>query len=226
MLRHHHLVWIAFAAASIASCANFKTAGDEGGDGGGDGGAAGDGASSSGGDGGTAARDAARSDTGTSPLPDSGPGRWGALPYGYCCATDNDCRSRNCLTVGSTKMCGDICRSNDSCVGGLAGFTCVGVTASVDGHCEPIQPAACTPADSFVHGTKKLGACCTPTHDGANGQECEGGHCDSFGNVNNPYVCTNVCTKGSDCPGNFLCASVSTGYSICAELADPFTCTP
>lgn len=225
MLRH--LIFVAFAATSIASCAAFKTSGDDGssGDGGaGDDGATGDGASS-GNDSGTSTRDGAKSDTGSQPGPNSGPGRWGALPYGYCCATDNDCRSRNCLMLGTTKMCGDICTTNDACSGGLVGFECVGATPSVDGHCEPIQAVACVPADDFVHGTKKLGDCCTPTHDGSNAHECEGGHCDSFGADTNPYVCTNVCSKPADCPGNFYCASVSTGYSICAEVADPFTCT-
>jgi hypothetical protein len=158
---------------------------------------------------------------------ETGPGPRGALPSGYCCTSDAECRFRNCATIGGTKMCADVCSSagTSGCDGDLPGFTCVGASASADGQCEPTSTtAACVPASKFVHGTKKLGACCTALHTGKNGNECEGGHCSSFGNINNPYICVNACASAADCPGNYACSDTGSGYSICLMLSDPYTC--
>jgi hypothetical protein len=92
--------------------------------------------------------------------------------------------------------------------------------------CTPTTPGtACVPPSQYAHGTKGLGACCTATHDASAGNECLGGHCDSFGSVSNPYICVNVCdpAQPSDCPGNYQCLNTGT-YGICAPVPDPYTC--
>src|SRR5258706_12926431 len=52
-----------------------------------------------------------------------GPGPWGALPTGYCCASKNDCRERNCQSFG----CSDSCFTDDGC-NTRPGYHCVGAT--------------------------------------------------------------------------------------------------
>jgi hypothetical protein len=171
-------------------------------------------------------KDASSSNEGSAGT-ETGPGPHGALPSGYCCSSDDECRYRNCATINGSKMCADVCSGpgTSGCDGDLAGFTCVGASASADGQCEPTSTTtACVPASKFVHGTKKLGACCTALHTGKNGNECEGGHCASFGNINNPYICVNACASAADCPGNYTCSNTGSGYSICLMLADPYTC--
>lgn len=154
----------------------------------------------------------------------AGPGAFGALPSGYCCTKNDDCRYRNCATISGVAMCADPCETNDGC-NIKPGYTCVGANAQETGRCEPTTPgAACIPASSFPLGTKKLGQCCTATHDANAGLECEGGHCGAFGDISNPYICTNVCSKPADCAGNYLCSPVSSAYSICVALAATYTC--
>lgn len=156
--------------------------------------------------------------------PNSGPGPRGALPTGYCCAKNEDCRYRSCVDVGGgVKMCSDICRSQDACDGGLPGFVCMGGSQFVDGQCMPSAPMAkCVPADRFTHGTKPLRACCTPTYNGANGNECEGGHCAENNGV---WMCSNACSKASDCPGPFLCTPLTSTYSECIVDGMGVMCT-
>jgi hypothetical protein len=208
----------------VASCSDFKSGGFGEGD---DAGTSRDGGpSTTDPDGAAADKDAASSSEGSTAQ--TGPGPLGALPSGYCCTSDAECRFRNCATINGTKMCADVCSSagTSGCDGDLPGFTCIGAGASTDGHCEPTGTAvACVPASKYVRGSKKLGACCTALHTGKNGGECEGGHCSAFGNVNNPYICVNACTSTADCPGNFQCSDTGSGYSICLMLADPYTCT-
>ena len=151
----------------------------------------------------------------------NGPGPFGALPTGYCCTTSDECRQRNCVTVGATRMCSDSCFSDDACVGRLTPFHC-DFTAH---QCVPNQVGyACVPAAQFQFGKKQLGECCTATHDGNAGNECEGGSCGSFGAGGNPYLCTNACTRDSQCPGLYSCMSGGDNYALCWPDADPYTC--
>jgi hypothetical protein len=149
----------------------------------------------------------------------TGPGPWGALPTGYCCASNADCRDRNCQAFG----CTDECLDDDTC-NALPGYHCVGATMFDPGTCQPVQMAtACTPSSQFHYGGKKLGDCCVATHDGMSGLECEGGRCDASGADSNPYICTNVCTKAADCPGNYLCLPL-VNFKVCTPVSDPYTC--
>ena len=167
-------------------------------------------------------RDAA--EEGAPPGP-NGAGRSGALPSGYCCVANEQCRYRNCAFIGTQRMCTDECSGDDMCAGGLSNFHCVGATQFQRGRCEPRENSfKCVPKEQFTRGTKGLGACCTATHNGAAGLECEGGHCGAFGGTANPYICINGCSGAPDCPGNYACLSVDNGRRICVPLADPYTC--
>jgi hypothetical protein len=151
----------------------------------------------------------------------TGPGPWGALPSGYCCATDNDCRFRKCVDFNGSKMCMDPCTSDDGCAGTVSGLRC----NEAKERCEPdAQSQQCTPADKYQYGSRKLGACCLATHDGWAGRECEGNHCVSFYGVENPYICTHACAKPSDCVGSYMCSNTGYGYGLCVPLAQTYTC--
>lgn len=145
--------------------------------------------------------DAGNTAADTGPPATSGPGQFGALPSGYCCATNADCRYRNCKTFGPIKMCSDPCDSNDGC-NSAPGLTCNNGNMA----CEPATALGCVPAAQWQLGTKQLGDCCVATHDGHAGQECVGNRCVAFGPVSNPYICTNACSKPSDCPGAYMCS--------------------
>lgn len=152
----------------------------------------------------------------------TGPGEWGALPSGYCCSSDSECRFRSCIDLNGAKMCSDPCSTDDGCKGTVVGLTC----NTQLGRCEPeTAGTACVPADTFAYGAKKLGQCCLATHDGWAGFECEGNHCVAFGDYSNPFICTHVCTKALDCPGNYACLPVDT-YAICVPLAETYSCPP
>jgi len=151
----------------------------------------------------------------------TGPGPWGALPTGYCCTSDEQCRFRACREFNGIRMCVDDCSHLGGCQGHLAGFTCEGAPW---GQCAPIAPdQACVPAHTFPGGPKELGACCTATRDGAAGLECEGGRCVAFGDQSNPFFCSRVCSKPADCPPPHTCSPVS-GHSICSNLSESYTC--
>lgn len=195
-------------AVVLGACGGFKSAAVDGG--------AEGGAFDAGGDGAISADGAASH---------AGPGPHGALPSGYCCTTNADCRYRSCVDFGGSKMCADECMSQDSCDGNLANLICVGAGQFTPGACQPKTPGtACVPAAQFTYGSKQLGQCCTPTWNGANGNECEGGHCGQTGN--DPFMCTQACSKAGDCPGDFFCSPVSNGYSLCIPGASALTCKP
>jgi hypothetical protein len=177
---------------------------------------------------GTGSSDVAGSKT-DAPLPQgdgfkpggNGPGPWGALPSGFCCATDSDCRFRKCVDFNGSKMCMDPCTTDDGCAGEVSGLRC----NNTEGRCEPdAQGQKCTPADEFQYGSRKLGGCCLATHDGWAGRECEGNHCVSFYDVGNPYICTHACEKPSDCVGAYMCSNTGYGYGICVPEAKTYTC--
>jgi hypothetical protein len=214
------------AAVSSGACNNCKggsvaSSGDAGGDGassgsgsssGGSGSSSGDSGGSSGGDGGSGVA--------------YGAGPEGALPSGYCCTSNEDCRNRYCVDLGGgNKMCEDECDGSQSaCDGLLAGFTCTWDDAMVDGFCEPMSPTTqCVPADQYQHGTKPDGACCSATGNATSGQECLSGNCGAFGDQSNPYICNLACDATHTCPGTAQCANVGV-YSVCAPLANMYTC--
>ena len=146
----------------------------------------------------------------------SGPGPWGALPSGFCCQSDDECRYRRCKDFGGGKMCSDDCWGDDSaCTGPVSGLVC-NKTAS---YCEPSNMSQpCTPSDQYKYGSSKLGACCHATGDGFSGQVCEGNRCAAWGPTSNPFICTHVCKVSGDCTstvGNFICLQTGYGYGIC-----------
>ena len=154
----------------------------------------------------------------------NGPGPRGALPSGYCCTANDECRYRTCEVIAGSRMCADSCYGNSSCTGLVAGFHCTGMNGT-PGRCEPAGATACIPAAQFRWGGKKIGACCDATGDARAGTECEGGRCISVGDVANPFVCTHPCTSGADCPGNWLCTVPPDGGKICIPLAAKYTCS-
>ena len=155
----------------------------------------------------------------TAPPSTTGAGPYGALPNGYCCSADTDCRNRTC-TGG---MCIDRCSDDDGCLDMAGPFTCQG--GLHEKQCVPAATAKCVPATDFRRGTKKLGECCTATHDARAGLECEGGRCEAFGPSSNPYICGQACEKSSDCPGAFMCLRGPYDFKISVpESTDAYTC--
>ena len=151
-----------------------------------------------------------------------GPGRWGALPSGFCCTSDAECRYRKCVDFGGGRMCSDHCHGEESCAGAVADLVCNTATEQ----CEPkASTLACRPALEFSYGAKTLGRCCTATHDGWSGRECEGNRCDGFGAETNPFICTHVCSTSADCPGSYRCGAADV-VSLCWPLGDPYSCSP
>jgi hypothetical protein len=144
----------------------------------------------------------------------TGPGPFGALPAGYCCNVDDDCRYRKCVDYGGVKMCSDECDSDDGCNTGQ------NMKCSASYWCEPSGTPSCIPANQFTVGTKKIGACCVATGDGHSGEECESNRCVAFGDLSNPFICTQPCTKQGGCPAQYQCL----GFMFCAPLATLYTC--
>lgn len=152
-----------------------------------------------------------------------GPGPYGALPSGYCCSDDGDCRYRNCKDVGGQRMCVDRCFSASACEGGLPGLTCVGKTSSTPGTCQLPAKTKCVPASKFRRGAREIGRCCVATRDNKAGYECRGNLCLSFGSASNPYICSRACDRTADCPGGYMCLN-DDGFRFCAKLATTYSC--
>jgi hypothetical protein len=218
----------AVAFVAFGACGDFKQA-PAGSDAGASSGASGSGgsgssassASSSGGSSTSSSSSGGSSSSGASGSGGPGPGPFGALPNGYCCTTNDDCRFRNCADTPSGKMCIESCQTADGCLQRAGAFTCVGGT--FNGKCTPAAGITCIPANQFDRGAKDLGSCCTATHDANAGLECQGGHCASFGDVKNPYLCTQVCKKPADCPGAYDCLNAGD-YNICVPSAPTYAC--
>lgn len=152
--------------------------------------------------------------TGTGGTAQTGPGPFGALPAGYCCSADAECRFRNCADFGGVKMCSDECSHTGGCITGKS------MICSASGYCEPSGTPECIPAESFVLGTKDTGACCVATGDGESGVECKGGRCVAVGDLQNPFICTQACAGTGDCPPKYTCL----GFSFCAPMATLYDC--
>jgi hypothetical protein len=217
------------ALVLAAACADLKTAGPSSSDANGSTPSGSSGASSSGSSGdGTTASSSGGSSSGSVPLgPGKGPGPYGALPSGYCCNSDDECRGRHCADVGGQKMCLDGCYEIESCQGkGLpSGFTCDG-SRSEKGWCQPPSGFTCLAANTFVTGTKPAGSCCTATGNGVSGLECAGGHCDWFKRSQDPdydppFFCTNWCDVPADCGKGMVC---ELQINKCVPANEPFVC--
>jgi hypothetical protein len=134
--------------------------------------------------------------------PQSGPGPLGALPAGFCCNSDEECRSRACISQSvGPKYCSELCDADPVCSVWNSSFHCDPGT----GVCAPIAvPYNCRPANEYAYGTKPLGACCASGFS-MSGQECLGGLCESTGNPANPFYCTQGCDGKTPCPGGYSC---------------------
>jgi len=133
----------------------------------------------------------------------TGPGPRGALPAGYCCTADTECRSRQCTTVGSVSFCNDECHTNDLCNARGAALICNLSTEL----CEPSSGSfACLDPQTYHYGTKPFGACCASGFT-TSGEECLGGLCNATGPSSNPFRCTQGCsaTASDACPSGFSC---------------------
>ena len=136
----------------------------------------------------------------------SGPGPLGALPAGFCCNTNDDCRSRNCAgLLLPVHYCTDECDHDSLCSTWGGNFTCdlnsgTCVTATT--------PATCLDPSLYHYGGKPIGSCCQSGFD-KSGQECQGGLCNATGPSANPFYCTQGCDRNTPCPAPYVCNSAS-----------------
>ncbi|MBX3212724.1 MAG: hypothetical protein KF850_11870 [Labilithrix sp.] len=208
--------------AALAACGELKTAAPDDADG--DGGSRAtprdDGSSGTSGTSGALPGDQAKKD----PPPGFGPGPYGALPSGYCCDDDGDCRSRRCEDLGGGKVCRDSCRSDSTCRRSPElEWTCDnGGTPGAPGFCKPDGAFTCIPAAEFELGTRAAGECCTATGDGFAGLECVGGSCVAIGE--SPFICNHRCLQPKDCPSGFVCQQITDDRKECIPANRPYTC--
>jgi len=207
--------WLAFVASSalvtsgaLAGCGDLKSAQPAG-------------------DAGASREDEGASSDGGSSLPKeepgtSGPGLYGALPSGYCCTDNSECRDRHCMETASGKMCLDDCREQGTCRRRDVIFLCDAKNLGDDGLCQPPLGFACIPSAQFRRGTRQVGECCAWTGDGNSGEECEGNKCVSISknDQDNPFVCSHWCERTADCPSGTLCSP----YNTCVPANMPYTC--
>jgi hypothetical protein len=221
-------LFVAAAAVVVTACAELKTgtAGSEGGP---------PGSASNSGESSGSSGSEAPSSSGTSgkvpgenntsnPSTGHGPGPHGALPSGYCCNDDSDCRGRHCEDLGDGKMCLDACFSGTGCqLPPDIAWTCdKNSDPSRDSFCKPTGAFTCKPASEFEYGTRLSGECCSPTGDGISGLECVGGGCVARGE--GPFVCSQVCELPKDCPSSFVCMTITATRKQCVPATDTYTC--
>lgn len=153
----------------------------------------------------------------------TGPGPLGALPSGYCCSSDDECRFRNCVETGNGggKMCLDACSASRPfiCKRPDLDFTCASLGTSQ--FCQPLGSFACLDAAQFVRGTKGTGSCCTAVDDGTMGRECEAHLCLALGT--DPWFCTRRCDGDNDCPSDYRCVPVADRKE-CVPRSTPYVC--
>jgi hypothetical protein len=150
----------------------------------------------------------------------TGPGPVGALPTGFCCNSDDDCRSRNCAgLLEPVHYCTDECDHDSLCSAWGGDFKC---DVNGTGYCvTATAPANCLAPSVYPYGTKPIGSCCQSGFD-KSGQECLGGLCNATGPSSNPFYCTQGCDRNTPCPAPYVCNSAS----FCS-LPDPnatYTC--
>jgi hypothetical protein len=156
----------------------------------------------------------------------TGPGPLGALPSGYCCTRDDECRFRKCVDTGAgNKMCLDACSASRPgiCTRPGFAFTCEPL-AEGGPYCQPPGASfACLDASTFERGTATTGTCCPETGDGTHGQHCEANLCLAIGS--GPWFCSRRCDGPGDCPTDYRCAPVADRKQ-CVPNATPYTCNP
>jgi hypothetical protein len=157
-------------------------------------------------DGGDAAASVSDSGLDVSPgFPDDhGPGIYGALPSGYCCTKDADCKGRYCADQGGGKMCLDSCSDASDCDVPKTPFACAVPAGETVKRCMPPAGVKCVAAADFVRGKKAFGDCCVYRPGQVGGAECASHLCGGFGD-GNPYLCTSHCETQADCPSDFKC---------------------
>lgn len=176
---------------------------------------------------GTTSSSGTGSSSGNTLGPGGGAGPFGALPFGYCCNDDSECRDRHCVSVGGSKMCLDDCRAPETCQGKTlpTGFTCDG-DRSAPGMCQPPSGFTCLAANTFKLGTKPAMSCCTQLPNGANGLECAGGQCFYYKKSQDPdytppEFCTNRCDLPADCGKGMQC---QMELGVCVPANEVFEC--
>lgn len=133
----------------------------------------------------------------------TGPGPLGALPAGFCCQSNGECRERNCMNDGpGPKFCVEDCLTDDDCnPSGNTRFFCDPNLM----RCRPkIALYSCDDPSQWVYGTKATGACCDSAAPRL-GSDCEGGWCIHSGAAENAYYCTQGCLAEGDCPNGYTC---------------------
>src|SRR5205823_2121727 len=129
---------------------------------------------------------------------DGGPGALGALPTGYCCAGDGECRGRRCLPLpAGGSACADFCAGDGDCTGWSGEFRCDPILR----YCVPSRnDVPCLAAAGFHAGSLEIGACCEAGPRAGN--MCRGGLCVAHG-PGTPYYCTQGCDGNAPCPGGY-----------------------
>jgi hypothetical protein len=154
----------------------------------------------------------------------TGPGPAGALPAGFCCASNSECRSRRCRSINSQMVCTDDCDHDGICTAYGANMKC---DSAGTGECigNGAASPACVDPSTYHYGTKAIGSCCSSGFD-KSGAECVGGLCDATGPQSNPFFCTQGCDGNTPCPGPYTCFLAAGTSGFCA-LPDPnaaYTC--
>jgi hypothetical protein len=122
----------------------------------------------------------------------SGPGPLGALPSGYCCASNLVCRSRQCINTGSGPFyCADPCAMQSACDAAMTGTFCDNPNMTC---LYPTEPYTCVGEGSFHFGAKQTGMCCGSDSD------CLGNWCLAPGSY-----CSQGCNDQSMCPLGYHC---------------------
>ncbi|HZS41032.1 MAG TPA: hypothetical protein VFF06_29590 [Polyangia bacterium] len=172
----------------------------------------------------TTAGDGASAGDFAMPMGGSGPGPLGALPTGYCCSASEQCRSRQCINLGSGPYyCADVCTDATPCSGFSTQYQC---DTAID-TCTPVNdPYTCIDGATYQHGGKPNGACCSGKMP-QSGEECLGGLCLQTGDASNPYYCSQGCNDLTPCPTGYTCKPfgiTTKNPGQCWLTATTYTC--
>jgi hypothetical protein len=149
-------------------------------------------------------------------------GPFGALPVGYCCNSDYECRGRTCASVGGQKFCQEDCDRTSTCTAWGAALYCGG-----NYRCVPTSSGfACMDPAAFTLGTKPPGTCCDLDAK-RSGSECIGGVCNGWNTSEQGTLvplCTQGCKSGEACAPGWVCHY--THICVKDPPDEPYTCTP
>jgi hypothetical protein len=149
----------------------------------------------------------------------TGGGPLGALPAGFCCTSNDDCRSRRCRALaGGGQFCTDDCDHDSICSVWGGQFSC---DTNASGECVAKPGATCLDPSLYHYGERPIGSCCQVGFD-KSGQECLGGLCDATGPDSNPFYCTQGCDGNTPCPAPYVCNSAS--FCSLSDPNAPYTC--